>query len=295
MDKRSSLNILQLCYRFRQNIFQKTKLESFFNLYNNYFVWCFTIPYFEYSGKQIFYQIKDNNSKKTLIFIHGVGGNSNIWDNQFYLKIDYTIIAIDLPSHNKSNTFPELSLNLYVDVVKKLVDSLEPQKLILGGNSMGGAVIQEYYFKYPNDVSALILCSTGGRIRVSQFIFNSVKNDYQGYLDYLRVGLFYRKTPKELVDNSILETSQTDPEVTYNDFKICNAFDTLEKTNSIDIPCLIICGKADQMTPVKYSQFFHEKIKNSELCIIKKAGHSVILEKPKQVNKAIENFINNYL
>ncbi|MCK4371124.1 MAG: alpha/beta hydrolase [Candidatus Lokiarchaeota archaeon] len=253
------------------------------------------IPYFEYSGKQIFYQIKDNNSQNTLVFIHGAGENSNIWENQFYLNIEYNIIAIDLPSHNKSNSFPELSLDLYVDVVKKLVDSLKPKNLILGGHSMGGVVIQEYYFRYPNDVSALILCSTGGRMRVSSVIFNSVKPNYQKYLDYLRVGSFYRKTSKKIIDDHILETSQIDPEVTYKDFKICDAFDTLDKTESIDIPCLIICGKVDQMTPVKYSQFFHEKIINSKLCIIEEAGHNVMLEKPKDIHQAIENFINNYL
>ncbi len=227
-----------------------------------------------------------------LILIHGAGGNSNIWENQFYLNIDYNIIAIDLPSHNKSSKFPELSLDLYVDVVKKLVDSLKPERLILGGHSMGGVIIQEYFYRYPNDVSALILCSTGGKMRVSQFLFKSIKPDYQKYLDYLRSGSFYRKTPKKIIDESILETSQIDPDVTYNDFKICDAFDTLKKTESIDVPCLIICGKSDQMTPVKYSQFFHEKIINSKLCIIEKAGHNVMLEQPKKVNGAMENFIN---
>lgn len=199
-----------------------------------------------------------------------------------------------MPSHNKSNTFPELSLDLYVNVVKKFVDSLKSKQLILGGHSMGGVIIQEYYFRYPNDVSALILCATGGRMRVSQFIFNSIKPNYQEYLNYLHVGGFYRKTPKKLIDDAILETSQIDPEVTYKDFKICDAFDTLDRTSSIEVPCLIICGKADEMAPLKYSQFFHEKIKNSELCVINKAGHFVTLEKPKQVNKAIENFFKNY-
>ncbi|MFX1437847.1 MAG: alpha/beta fold hydrolase, partial [Promethearchaeota archaeon] len=63
---------------------------------------------------------------------------------------------------------------------------------------------------------------------------------------------------------------------------------------TIDIPCLIICGKYDQLTPVKYSKFFHDKIRNSKLYIINKAGHGVMLEKPKQVNKAIERLIGNH-
>ncbi|MFX1378804.1 MAG: alpha/beta fold hydrolase [Promethearchaeota archaeon] len=257
--------------------------------------WCLIIPYFEYSGKQIFYQIKDNNSKNILILIHGAGGNSNVWENQFYLNINYNIIALDLPSHNKSNIYQELSLDLYVDVLKTLIESLKPDTLVLGGHSMGGVVIQEYYFRYPEKVSALILCATGGRMRVSQVIFDSIKPDYQKYLNSFPTGTFYKKVSKAIIENAVLEASQADPEVVYRDFKICDAFDTLEKTNSIDIPCVIICGKYDQLTPVKYSQFFHDKIENSVLHIIDKAGHGVMLEKPKQVNNAIERFIKNYL
>ncbi|MFX1365546.1 MAG: alpha/beta fold hydrolase [Promethearchaeota archaeon] len=253
------------------------------------------MPYFEYSKKQIFYQIKDNDSENLLILIHGAANNSNMWENQFYLNIDYNIVAIDLPSHNKSSKFPKLSLDLYTDVVKNYVDLLKPKKLILGGHSMGGAIIQDYYFKYSEDVYALILCATGARLRVSPIIFNSIKPNYQTFLDNLRARSFYKKTSKKIIDDSILEASQIQPEVTYIDFKICDAFDTLHKTDTIETPCLIICGKEDKTTPLKYSLFFHEKITNSQFYIIEKAAHSVIEEKPKEVNDSIENFINNYL
>lgn len=130
-------------------------------------------------------------------------------------------------------------------------------------------------------------------MRVSQVIFNSIKPDYQVFLENLKVGLFYRKTSKDVIEDAILEIAQIDPEVTYNDFKICDTFDTLDKTSSIDVPCLIICGKYDQLTPVKYSKFFHDKIPNSVLHIIDKSGHGVMLEKPGEVNKAIMDFIDN--
>jgi len=130
--------------------------------------------------------------------------------------------------------------------------------LILGGHSMGGVVIQEFFYRHPTEVSALILCSTGAKMRVSQSIFDSLRNNFQEYLDFLRVNSFYEKTSKSIIDDSILETSQTNPEVTHSDFEICNKFDTLTKTDSIEVPCLIICGKADKLTPVKYSEYFHE-------------------------------------
>jgi len=199
-----------------------------------------------------------------------------------------------LPSHDKSDKFDTLSLDLYVDVVKQLIAELKYENVILCGHSLGGAVIQSFYFKYPNEVKALILVGTGARLRVNPMILDLTKNNYQEYLKSLPAGDFYRKTSPRLIEEYVKETSKVGSEVTYNDFNICDNFDTMTKTESINIPSLIVCGKHDHLTPVKYSQFFHQKIKDSELTVVENAGHMVMLEKPKEVNLAVENFLNNY-
>ena len=251
--------------------------------------------YLEFENKKIFYNKKESGKSKALIFIHGSGGNSTTWKNQLNLDIDYDIVALDLPSHDKSDHFSDLSLNLYVDVVHQLINSLNYKSVILSGHSLGGAIILQYYFTYPKEVSGLILCDTGGKLRVAPFILNSLKNNYRQFLDSLPAGAFYRATSKETIEQYIQEASKISAGVTYTDFKICDGFDVLSKLNTIEIPCLIIVGKQDKLTPVKYSEFSHDKIKNSELHIINKAGHMVMLEKPNEVNQAIENFISNYL
>jgi len=198
------------------------------------------------------------------------------------LNVNYNLYALDLPSHSKSDEFSEHSLELYVDVLRKFIEHLDLKDVILGGHSLGGAVIQSYYFKYPSDVTALFLIGTGGRLRVLPSILETVKNDFPKFIE-------------EMNDNLKKEFLKTAPNVCYDDFKICDEFDTLDKTTLIDIPCLILVGKEDDMTPVKYSEFFHKKIKNSELVIIDNAGHLVMIEQSKKLNEAIENYINNYL
>ena len=42
------------------------------------------------------------------------------------------------------------------------------------------------------------------------------------------------------------------------------------------------------MTPPKYAEYLHQKIKGSQLVLISGAGHMVMLEKPDEVNRAIE-------
>ncbi|MHA1241872.1 MAG: alpha/beta fold hydrolase [Promethearchaeota archaeon] len=250
--------------------------------------------YLKIEDKRIYYNNKKSGSNKAIIFVHGSGGSSYTWKNQLNLDIDYDLITLDLPSHDKSDNFSDLSLHLYVDVVHQLIKSLNYENIILCGHSLGGAIVQQYYFIYPKDVSGLILFNTGGKLRVAPFILKSLKNNYQEFMDSLPADAFYRATPKKTIELYIQETSKISADVTYNDFKICDGFDVLSKLSTIEVPCLIIVGKQDQLTPVKYSVFFHNNIKKSELHIISKAGHMVMLEKPNEVNQAIENFINNH-
>ena len=254
------------------------------------------MPFLTYKEKKIFYQIKGNETEKAIIFIHGSGGNSNLWKHQLNdLDINFSRIAIDLPSHTQSDKFSELSLELYVDVLNVLIDSLKLKEVILAGQSLGGAVIQSYYFKYPEKVSALVLIGTGARLRVLPLTFEILKGDFQSFLNSSPMGAFYRKTSKEITDYYIKESSKTEREVFYDDFSICDKFDVMDKMSLIKIPCLIICGKDDKMTPPKYAMYFNDKIERSELILIDKAGHLVMLEKPEEVNKAILNFFDKYL
>ena len=196
--------------------------------------------------------------------------------------MNYNIYTIDLPSHSKSDEFSEHTLELYVDVLRKFIEYIDVKDVILAGHSLGGAVIQSYYFKYPSDVTALLLIGTGGRLRVLPEILEMVKNNFPTFIEGMN-------------DNLKKEFLKTASNVCYDDFRICDGFDTLDKTELIDIPCLILVGREDQMTPVKYSEFFHKKIKNSELVIIDNAEHLVMIDQPTKLNEAIENYINNYL
>ncbi len=251
--------------------------------------------YFKIEDKKIYYNIKKSGSNRAIIFVHGSGGTSNTWKNQVEIDIGYDIIIFDLPSHGKSSEFLELSLDLYVEVLNHVILSVNYEEVVLCGHSLGGAIVQSYYYLYPKRVKALIIIGSGGRLRVSPVILDGLKSNYHEFLKALPSGAFNRKTSESIINDYIKETSTVGADVTYKDFSICDTFDTLEKTSSINIPCLIIVGKSDKLTPAKYSEFFHNKIENSDLHIIDGAGHMVMLEKPVELNNIIINFFTNRL
>jgi pimeloyl-ACP methyl ester carboxylesterase len=67
----------------------------------------------------------------------------------------------------------------------------------------------------------------------------------------------------------------------------------MNEVEKIGLPTLILCGDDDQLTPVKYSQFLHSRIKGSKLEILPNAGHMVMIESPHASNEKIREFISN--
>ncbi len=175
------------------------------------------------------------------------------------------------------------------------MDELNLEQVILCGHSLGGAIAQSFYFNFPDKVEALILVGSGVRLRVSPSILDSLKNDFKSFLETLPLGAFYRKTDKAIIAEIVEATSKIPAEVTYRDFSICDKFDALEKIKNgeILVPTLIIVGKADKLTPTKFSQFFKDYVKNSTLQIINDAGHMVMMEKPEEVNQGIFEFVKS--
>ena len=49
-------------------------------------------------------------------------------------------------------------------------------------------------------------------------------------------------------------------------------------------------GEKDKVN-LEASRYLNREIKGSELCIIPECGHTVMIEKPKEINEILEEFI----
>ncbi|MHA1130973.1 MAG: alpha/beta fold hydrolase, partial [Candidatus Helarchaeota archaeon] len=69
-------------------------------------------------------------------------------------------------------------------------------------------------------------------------------------------------------------------------------YNLLNELSKVDIPCLIIAGQLDILTPPRRSRVLHNKIPNSELHIIKNTGHLSMVERSDLVNKYLIQFLS---
>jgi pimeloyl-ACP methyl ester carboxylesterase len=163
----------------------------------------------------------------------------------------------------------------------------------LGGHSMGGAVSLEVGLGFPEKVSGIILMACGARFGVSPKILEGLRENPHETLVRINQGCYPKGTDPILIAQAVRMMEQTPASVTLKDFLACDRFHRQEEVQEIKIPTLILAGDQDVMTPPSYSQFLHEQISSSRLTIIPGAGHMVMLEKPREVNQAILEFIQN--
>jgi pimeloyl-ACP methyl ester carboxylesterase len=201
------------------------------------------------------------------------------------------MIAPDLPGHGKSDgdLFPEISL--MVQFINDFIEALALEEFILVGHSMGGAIAQEYALNYPNKLKGLILIGTGARLKVGRSILDSFAS---GQFPFENVNHLYGSaTSNDRKAKEMRELKEISTKVFWTDFQACNTFDRVADVEKIQVPCLILVGDEDVMTPIKYSQFLAERLTNAELRIIKGAGHMCMEEKAEEVNEEIRNFLGS--
>ena len=196
-----------------------------------------------------------------------------------------------MPGHD--NGEGKRSIDEYVEYVKHFLDERGLKEVVLVGHSMGGAIAQMFALKYPDYLKAVVLVCTGAKLRVLPKIFELIMQNYSKAVELIVDIALSKNTSQTIKKQVIEELLKAKPEVVYGDFEACDKFDIMEQVANIKVRTLIICGSEDMLTPVKYSKYLNEKIANSILKIIDGSGHMVMLEKPKEFNSILEEFLNS--
>ena len=227
------------------------------------------------------------DSRARLVFVHGAGGTHRVWRHQ--TSAFPGSIALDLPGHPRGrgyNTIPE-----YARFVTQVIAERKLTSAILVGHSMGGAITIEIALARPQFLTGIVLVGSEARLRVTPVIKDEVTRDYAHAAKIIAEWAYSPKSDARLRRASIEELLDVPAEVTYGDFEACDRFDRMNEIDRIDLPTLLVCGEDDALTPVKYSHYMGKRIRNARLVTIPGAGHSVMLEKPEELNNALRSFL----
>ena len=232
--------------------------------------------------------------RKSLLFVHGSGGDHKNWENQ-YLELNklFNIAALDLPGHGQSTGKGEQSVDSYVKWIKKFIDKSEYKKPVIIGHSLGAAISLVSAIKYGSLLSGIIPVGGGVTMPVNDTILNGIRKDTRNTMALVSKFSLTKQNRDILAPILTEDLLKTDPEITYGDFLSCSKLNITNQISGIKIPTLVVCGSDDKMTPPALSKFISDHIENARLALIEKAGHFVTLENANDLNNAISEFVKS--
>jgi pimeloyl-ACP methyl ester carboxylesterase len=255
------------------------------------------MPAITIGGEPLHYQVHHGAAQSAgppLVLVHGAGGNLMHWPGALRRLPGHAVYALDLPGHGKSGGAGRSEIGAYVEVVRGFAEALELIPFVPAGHSMGGAIALEFALRYPARLAGLILVSTGAKLRVAPEILVGILNDFAGTTELLAQRVHGEHVDPHLLRLYTRRLREVDPRTLRDDFLACDAFDRRADVSRIMTPTLILCGEADRMTPVRFSQFLHEQITGSQLVIVPGAGHMVMLEQPAAVAASVAAFLSDF-
>lgn len=230
--------------------------------------------------------------RPTLVMIHGAGGRAQIWQNQI-VSLDKTInvLALDLPGHGNTEGDGRSLISEYAQWLVDTMKTIFDHPIFLMGHSMGGAVVQEVAITSPHILKGIVLVGTGARLKVAPMFLDGLLNNFEEILETLISYAYSSRTDKSIIEEGLRMMKASGSRVVYNDFLACDHFDTRQELAQIHLPCLVLCGSEDKLAPAKLSEALREGIEGSALKMVPNAGHTVMVERYKEMNQAVQEFI----
>lgn len=241
----------------------------------------------------------------TIIFIHGFPLNKLMWEKQIeILKENYRVIVYDIRGHGNTDVGNDnFSIELFVNDLLSLMDTLNIDKTILCGFSMGGYIALNAIENYPERFNALLLCDTNctddipeakeKRMKAIESIKGKGLEQYaEESLKKLFAPISFSKHIEEIaiVKEMIMKTSKQSLYKTLH--ALTERKETCTKLHQIKVPVLIIVGKEDEITPPDVALLMHGKIKGSIIHIIDHAGHLSNMENSGEFNNHLTGFLS---
>ncbi|MGB0212273.1 alpha/beta fold hydrolase [Algiphilus sp.] len=257
------------------------------------------------SGLRLHYQ-EQGSGGTTIVFLHGSGPGASGYSN---FKLNYPelaaaghrVVVPDLPGYGLSDKpeDQEYVNDFFVATVHELIEGLDLGRVVLLGNSLGGAIALGYALAHPERVQGLILMAPGGvEEREAYFEMEGIKRMMalfaEGPLDF--------DAMKKLLGFQLHDASQVSDDVVAERVAICadqprTVLSTMRVPNmenrlgEITCPVLAFWGVNDQFNPPGGAQKIAAGCPNARVTLVNRCGHWVMVEHRDYFNRACIDFL----
>lgn len=234
----------------------------------------------------------DEGAGPIIVMLHGWGVDLHSFDKlSNKLSPKYRIVRVDLPGFGGTDLPKSWKLDDYINFVSSFIEKLDIKPDVLLGHSFGGRIIIKGVGNNKLKANKIILVSPAG---VSLF---NLKKTIIRYLSkmgklflYVPPIYFWKENIKKMFYKSI-GSGYMDNRNMKEIFGSVVSEDLEPYAKNIKQKTLLVWGDRDYVTPLSDGKFLNKVLSNSNLEIIKNAGHFSFVERPEEVVRLIEDFI----
>jgi pimeloyl-ACP methyl ester carboxylesterase len=229
-----------------------------------------------------------------ILFVHGNGGNSQQWKAQLehFRGNGRRAIAIDLPGFGTS-TAPadgDYSLDAMAGAIDRAVTAIHLDRFVIAGHSYGGAVVAKYAATHPDKVAGVIYVDAAA---AAVPLNDEQKNQFRMALQADRMKVvrawfapMLKPSQPSVSEAVFASVERSVPEAFIGALLSLTSYDAKALVDAYHGPRLAIVA-SELETPASFQKQFPA----IETVPIANAGHWLMLDKPEEVNAAIDSFL----
>jgi pimeloyl-ACP methyl ester carboxylesterase len=246
-----------------------------------------------------------------IVLLHGTSSSLHTWDGWArVLQAKHRVIRVDLPGFGLTGPTQDgnYQMPVYSRFVASLMDTLQVQRAVLAGNSLGGYVAWKTAVDYPDRVSKLILIDAAGYATTAASVPIGFKLAQIPILSGLMANILPRRVIESSLRNVYGDPSKITAELIDRYYELAlrtgnrkalaarfsqnKAGEFEAQIAQIKQPTLVIWGGLDRLIPPENAEKFHRDIANCRVVMFDKLGHVGHEEDPVATVSAAQAFLD---
>ncbi|MDJ0393764.1 alpha/beta fold hydrolase [Rhodococcus sp. G-MC3] len=254
-----------------------------------------------------------------VILVHGLLGSHQSWAGQIErLSEKYRVIAPDLFGHGSSDKpSGDYSLSSHAATIRDLMDHLDIASAPMVGHSLGGGIVMQLVYLFPERIDRLVLVSSGGLGPEVSLALKAATLPGSGLVLPVLASDWVRKNTESVIGQlgkwGLPVRPGKSMEETWRSFQTVadkgsrEAF--LASTRAVVGPrgqtvsakqhfekfgalaSLLIWGGKDRMIPASHADNIRREVPNSKVEIFSNAGHFPQLDEPELFFRILDEFL----
>jgi 3-oxoadipate enol-lactonase len=252
------------------------------------------------------YRVDGEADGYPIVFANSLGSDFRLWDKIIpLLPPGLRILRFDKRGHGLSSCPPgDYSMAQLVDDTAALMRALDFRDCMFVGLSIGGLIVQGLAANHPELVRAMVISNSAARIGTSEMWQDRIKTLRTDGIEAIADNIMQRWFARDFHERHALELSGWRNMLTRTPaagYIGCSAAiadcDFSVSSAALNLPALIIAGRADGSVPPEVARATAELIPGAGFELIDDSAHLPCVERPAEYARILVDFMrqNGYV